>query len=390
MRPKNNLLAKPASYPKRVEEIDILKAFAIFFVVAAHAGAPFSKFVYLFHVAVFFIASGFFYKESYASNLSSVSKFSLKKLKDLWMPYFVWTAIFILLNNVFIHIQVYTDNPDILLYVQGPFIGTHEYMTGLDMLKEIVGAAFFIYDTQIGGALWFLKILCPIAIAYCIGDFIVKSILRKHVLTVQLTASILFLCIGCYLSCKIKSFQLVLSYYCLFYLGHLLGMYKENIENWTQKTFLGIFFISFAVLLLLNQMGSIDLAANHYKNPAFLLITSFCGWWWLYSVSILICKSSGVIPWLKQMLLFVGRRTLPILIFHFLAFKIVNVIVCKVYGLPLFCVAAFPRLYGEKAAWWLVFTLVGVIVPIMLYEIYKMALTSCFKNRTNPKNIKPL
>ena len=40
---------------KRVDELDILKAIAIICMVAGHAGAPFTHFIYLFHMAVFFM-----------------------------------------------------------------------------------------------------------------------------------------------------------------------------------------------------------------------------------------------------------------------------------------------------------------------------------------------
>ena len=48
---------------KRIPEIDILKGIAIILVVIGHTRVPGNSFIYLLHMAVFFIASGYFYSE---------------------------------------------------------------------------------------------------------------------------------------------------------------------------------------------------------------------------------------------------------------------------------------------------------------------------------------
>ena len=55
-----------------------------------------------------------------------------------------------------------------------------------------------------------------------------------------------------------------------------------------------------------------------------------------------------------------------VVILHFLSFKIIEVIVTWLYGLPIFCVAAFPNLYGERGMWWLLYTVAGVGVPVLV------------------------
>lgn len=67
---------------ERIKEIDIIKALAIIGMVLGHAGAPFTHFIYLFHMAVFFIASGFVYKEISTGNVSDIWRFVLKRLSN--------------------------------------------------------------------------------------------------------------------------------------------------------------------------------------------------------------------------------------------------------------------------------------------------------------------
>ena len=70
---------------KRISEIDIIKALAIIGMVLGHAGAPFTHFIYLFHMAVFFIASGFVYKNVSTGKIKDIWRFVLKKIKQLYL-----------------------------------------------------------------------------------------------------------------------------------------------------------------------------------------------------------------------------------------------------------------------------------------------------------------
>ena len=69
----------------------------------------------------------------------------------------------------------------------------------------------------------------------------------------------------------------------------------------------------------------------------------------------------------------IGKRTLSVLLLHFLSFKIVEAVVVTVYQVPSFCLAAFPNLYGDRGLWWAVYTLVGVGVPVMASLFYSRA-----------------
>lgn len=174
--------------------------------VAGHSGTPFTKFIYLFHMAIFFMASGFFYKSKLSDSINGVIVSIIKKFKQLWFPFFIWNTIFTLFNNIFIRINIYTDNPKLLNYIQGPYIRTHEYMNWKDMLVNIVKGAFFGGATQMGGAFWFLRILFMVSVCFCVGDFLVKKIFKKHTLVIQLIASVLLLAFGFVCSIYEESF----------------------------------------------------------------------------------------------------------------------------------------------------------------------------------------
>lgn len=96
--------------------IDIIKGLGIIMMVAGHSGFPFTNFIYLFHMAIFFIASGFCFKSDSSNNFRNVLIFLKRRFLSLWLPYIIWTSIFSLLHNVFISLNLYTNNPSILNY----------------------------------------------------------------------------------------------------------------------------------------------------------------------------------------------------------------------------------------------------------------------------------
>ncbi|MDY4486482.1 MAG: hypothetical protein SPE18_00280 [Candidatus Limivicinus sp.] len=72
---------------QRIEELDIVKALGIICMVAGHSDAPFTHFIYLFHMAVFFMAAGFFFKDEtsndFRCDVNDKQKYSSKKISSL-------------------------------------------------------------------------------------------------------------------------------------------------------------------------------------------------------------------------------------------------------------------------------------------------------------------
>ena len=371
---------------KRIDEIDIIKGLGILCVAAGHSGAPFEHFIYMFHMAVFFIASGFFFKAENASSLRLLGQSFLKKVKEIWVPYIIWNTIFILLNNVFIRINVYTDNPALGEYVEEKYAGINNYMSLAQMLPIIRKGFFLIEGSKIAGAFWFLASLLCIQLLYLSVDFILQKISAKYADLLQLLVSGLLLGCGYYCSIQrlyIYGFAKVASFYCLYYLGHMLSRKIDLFVQMKWFHWLPIGIISFAVLYFMSLAGSISFAQVRYGNPVFMLTASLLGWFMLYSISYFLKQ----IPLTKKPLIIIGKRTLSVVIFHFLVFKLVAAVIVRYYGIPAFCIAAFPHLFGNRGLWWLAYTIVGVCVPVILNFFYHKVTDFCkasFKSIASP------
>lgn len=352
--------------------IDIIKAIGIVCMVMGHCECPIKHFIYLFHMAIFFIASGYCYKESYSYNLKSVSCCIKRKIVTLWFPYVLWNVIYSLLHNFFISINIYTDNPLLLENLSGEYIYLMPHWSVVDIVNNILKVMLLHGGTQMSGAFWFLATLMEISVCYCIVDFILHYIFKhnaKKICLFQWLISIGFLIVGYYCYKIERSFwgiDIILSYYILFHGGLFIKKYGYSDKERKGLVHVAILLISFVVLLVCNKIGSISLGKNSYVNPLYFLIVSFVGWQFLYELAFFI----GKISLIRKLFVYLGQNTLSIVILHFLSFKIVNYIGVLIKGQPLCFVAAFPILY-KGGAWWVVYTLIGVFVPIGLNALWR-------------------
>ena len=158
----------------------MIKGMGIVLMVLRHARAPYSDFVLLFHMAIFFIASGYLYNCDYARSIKGMQKYIRKKIRTLYIPYILYTSIFIIFNNIFLKLNIYTDNVKFLeeKISQGyATLGTKYDL--ITIIKNILYAAVFRGGTQLTGASWFFQTLFMVLILYTIVEFFLCKLLQK-------------------------------------------------------------------------------------------------------------------------------------------------------------------------------------------------------------------
>ena len=74
------------------------KAIGILAVVVGHSGCPqvIHDFIYCFHMPLFFMIAGYFFKES---NIYNMRHYLLQKIKRLYVPYVTFSLSFIVSHN---------------------------------------------------------------------------------------------------------------------------------------------------------------------------------------------------------------------------------------------------------------------------------------------------
>lgn len=118
---------------QRLQYIDIAKAITIFLVVLGHPRAvedygAVERFLYAFHMPLFFVMSGVFLKQKSHYGVQSWKNFFRKNLLGLFAPYIIWAAIYM------------------------PF-------TYINVGKALYGSWIVLRNTQTLSSLWFLPVL---------------------------------------------------------------------------------------------------------------------------------------------------------------------------------------------------------------------------------------
>ena len=91
------------SIVERYKVIDVIKGYGICLMVCGHSGAPFTNWIYLFHMALFFIASGYLWNERNAVTKKNVVQYVKRKAKSLWLPFVLINLFFTVTQNFFLN-----------------------------------------------------------------------------------------------------------------------------------------------------------------------------------------------------------------------------------------------------------------------------------------------
>lgn len=343
---------------ERNNHIDVVKGIGILLVVMGHAPLGILKFADLFHVPIFFIAAGYCYKDTYAESVEEIRKYIIKKIKGLYVPYVSINIIFLCLHNIFVKWNFYS--PNMQLVNQYPGNSLIDYYSVSEFVKQFILIIGFVGGEQLAGAVWFLRVLFEISIIYVIIDYI-SGKLKSNKLVVNSVVSVTFLCLGYWLSINeikiVGGLHIACSCLIFFHIGVLLKKFNE----WEEKMSWWTFLLSSIILVFHAQRGGISIAINTYASPIWLLSNALLGWIWAWSISNIIQKTK-----FGNMLRYIGKKSLFILLLHFISFKLVTFIFISVMELPSYILAVFPVLpYG--GIW---YVLAGVGMPLMVEKIY--------------------
>lgn len=207
--------------------------------------------------------------------------------------------------------------------------------------------------------MWFLRVLFVISVGHMVLCFVInktghKNLIMSVVLILILVGAQLMQIFGGILPRGVQPF---FAAYLAYFLGILLKQIRfEQYLN----TKLGINMVaSFLLLLILSQFGSVAINDGEITNVLFYLIASFAGWILLWSISKVIKGKVSV------GLSYVGQRSISIVLLHLISFKIATYLYIAITGGDILLLASYPVL-NDVPFLWILYSVVGVIVPIVL------------------------
>lgn len=354
----------------RNRNIDILKGIGIILVVLSHAECPFGGWYGAWFVQLFFIAAGYTYNSSKIYTRGGVKNYIIKRIKRLFLPWVIVGIIFTFFNNTFIKMNILTNDIRFLDAVDGNSYGLDKVYSLTDIFQKITKIIFFQSAPKISGAMWFLAVLFFTDIGYSIIDYICKRFIKMYYAAVINVIMLLIYIVGVYVTVNNivdnsgYRLNIVLLSIFLFHIGQKIKIYELQYKEFNPifTIFMALFVIYIFKIL---KVESVRYVRGEIGGGVQFFLWSMSGWSLVYGVSQIIAEGESFIA---NVLIYIGKHTLPIVILHQISFKIVTCIQIKIYVEPEYMLAAFPVLHSENG-WWLIYCIIGICVPLFLYEM---------------------
>jgi fucose 4-O-acetylase-like acetyltransferase len=273
----------------RKKEIDIAKGIGIIAVVYGHTVSSLHLYIYIFHMPLFFIISGFLYA---AKKKEPLVPYVKKKAHSLLLSY----LILLVLTNVMLKTLYYFTDQEFVIYGS--------------MLYHPYGNS---------GALWFLLALLWVTCIYKVIDIYVPYNFKAATVVLVFVIGRLLSNFGIH----IPTFLDTACTSMIFYLSGIILCKYMNLFN--MELILYMLGISLLPCILIDLPMSIDLMDNMYEPFYFMFLS--------VSISFLIIRVSFIKSFAMSkvgtFLAYFGRISLVILAFHLFAFELCYFVIPK-------------------------------------------------------------
>ena len=282
----------------RVEYLDIVRGICIIYMVAGHIGFQsvfFDHYIHAFHMPIFFVISGFFYK----SSTMTFFEFIKKHTKKLLLPYLFWALLFLLIDN-------YTS------------IGYH-----YGIKNGLYSILLFNNNRMpIAGALWFLTSFYFSSLIFFILE---KNIKNKKLLGVL---CMILLLIGVYLK-KVFNIELIWSLNSslvgvgLLYMGYILKN-KNIIDKLNIKNIFILIPTIVVHFISIKYTGYVNMRISSYPFFIFFIFNVIISCVVYISISNRII---GLNEFIKKFLMMLGKESMIALCLNQFIIRIVRMII---------------------------------------------------------------
>lgn len=308
-------------YLKRNQWVDVAKGIAIILMVLGHTAIPdsLSRFIYSFHMPLFFIASGMMTTWT----KYSVKKFVYKKIKNLIAPFLIYSGGVLMLMN--------------------------KFLDG----REIP----FGWSGWQGYALWFI----PVLFISLILAKMVKSIQKQWI---RVVISFVLLILGVIFKYSKISFPWsidVVPYACFMI---LVGSYVKRFQIHIDIPKKSVLILGFLIVLIVSHYWKLDMAWNNIIPVIPLTIGAIAGTFMIFTLSSFIVRYYSMGSSLFQ---HIGKET-----FVIVAFSQVIIILCNTY---LICNSIIKYTILLFCLWGIIYVKNGIkkqINKIWQYYLYQV------------------
>ena len=332
--------------------VDILKGIGIVSIVIGHSGvgAAAARFVYLYHLMIFFFAAGMVWNpQKYTDPYQYIGR-QLKASVPLYVGY---NLLFVWLHNLVARLHLL----DVGLY------GLPELVVNSSL------ALAFMQTESLMGAMWFVPMFLLAKSFFAIAFTWAQR--QRVPAAAHGMVIVLFGAIGLYTNTMGMNiyYQMQTAFLGvpILYLGYAFGRMRSKLTGLLHPVVCAVSAVSMMGFLRLN-IGSIELSQEQIISPLLFYPVTVLGIVFCLSLARLLqrCKvTETVMAWL-------GTISFHIMALHFAVFKCFDVVLARLFGIPWQNAMAFPTAFsGVKFG--MVYSLIGVAAPAVWILIVRMA-----------------
>lgn len=346
---------------------DIIKGLGIIAVVLGHTGVL-GYFVSLYHLPLFFFVAGHFYNDKYTNDIFA---YFGKKLKTLWWPMFKYTVFFIVFHNVFVYFH-FIEGIAHENYLPG------EYIDKYQMLRSVILAFWGQHIEVLGGPMWFVIPLLSGLLVFSI----VRNLRMKLPKKIQFYGEFLLIILFYLLGTLIIKKQIPIPYWGdlalivlpIIYSGFISKNYIKKLVPQNTIFLLLSVFISIGILnYCVNHKIIILLSEKMIYHPVGFVVITLIGIYMNLVLGILISK----VKLLVGIFSYIGEKSFHIMALHFICFKMINIVYILVNNMSY----SFMPQVVITMAWWPLYLLAGIGMPLCFVYIYDFYKSKLFRER---------
>lgn len=335
----------------RLDYVDGVKGIGILCVIIGHSsyGGGLPNIILGFYMPLFFLVSGYVFKEKENDSLETILK---KKTKQLLIPYIVYMGILWVIYYIrYAIIMDISPDKSIKDMIIITLYSRYSYRP-LEMENNIF---FLDMDKVFNSPLWFLTCMFVSYIIFLIGIEIAKKYNIKSYIVILscLLITIIFYQLNILLPWSIDTAFLGAAFILTGY--YYKGRIKKIVES---KKYMVIFLFLFIYIKLIQYNGSTNMSVRNFGMQKNLSV--FCFFLTGFIGTILLlwgCNVMSKIFFMKG-IEYIGKYTLPIMAFHLIILNFIN---------PILFNFSFQSMLAQK----IICVVIAVIICILIILIYK-------------------
>lgn len=330
--------------------------------VVGHSGCPQAifRFIYLFHMPLFFFCSGIFFKE--ISSKASISTYLKKRIMGLYVPFVKWSVFFLILHNLFMEVGLYN--------AYYGFENGSAFYTISDIIQRFCKILFIMngYEELLGG-FWFIRSLFVSCLLIAVFSFILRYSFKYKYWFICL----LFLVLTVLIRRMFPNFEFwrEISMGCLGAMFYMLGYLLMPYSRLWQNRYCALSLCVSLLFFFYYFRNGISMGCGYNKVVPFSLSAISGSLLTIYLSKQIEDKTSQI----KCVLYYIGNHTLEILALHFLAFRFVSYIITIVYGINIIHIAEHPVIKDVSTLpcyWWVIYCVAGITIPLLWNRIWQI------------------